>query len=440
MSGDRARHSLDAIGRLHFAVHRAMRDLDYPGFACQLHVWLGGPADPGRLRRGLDNLVRRYPLLAARLVYEPGRRGDIYWEPRLGATCPLEVTRIGGEDAGAVHALAAALLERPFDLIEGEPLRVHLVQRGAAGDVLILYYDHTLIGDSQAAVRLVGEMDALADVAPESVRPAPPEPDEIEPYVTSHGKWGRWVGTVRMLRLYGKLRPALMLADDACREPAHDTCRILVGSLDERQTRALVERTRRVSGFPNVSLGLLASCFRALHRAVGSPAGRDRAVATGVGYSLRPASRSGAVFRWFGSEMILSAGLDELADRDVLTRLLVQRMRWRLRRKFDVASLHMARLGSRHVERVRRGFRRRMRDLSFSYGYFRPIEEGVRAVGGQPVERAHHLILPWTPPGLTVSAATCRGRLEVLVGTGERAVSAERARAFVQYLLEDLAD
>ena len=29
-------------GRLHYAVYRALRDLGYPGFVCQLHVWLGG--------------------------------------------------------------------------------------------------------------------------------------------------------------------------------------------------------------------------------------------------------------------------------------------------------------------------------------------------------------------------------------------------------------
>jgi hypothetical protein len=436
----RFRQSLDSIGRLHFAVHQAMRDLGYPGFACQLHVWLGGRLDPAVLGHALDNLGRRYPLLISRIRREEGRRGDIYWEPSEGARCPLTVTQLDTATEAAVHGHAATLFSTPFELLAGEPIRFHLVQRPGAGDVLIVYYDHTLIGDAHGAERLIEELDSLAATPTGEVRPVGPEPNELDPYIRKHGFWSRWFKVVRMLSAMGKLPPALNLMPDSTAEPALDRCRISVGALDEAQTRAFVDRVKRVCGFPNVSLALMASCFRALHAAAGSPQDSNRSVATGVGYSLRSEGRGGTMFRWFGTEMILAADLDQLQDRDALLRSLVQDMRSRLRQGYDLGSLQMARIGSRHVERVRRAFIRRMKELSFAYGYFRPSSEGERTLCGASVERVHHVIMPWSPPGLTVSATTCHGRLEILVATCVESVPEPTARTFLDRLIADLAD
>jgi len=131
-----------------------------------------------------------------------------------------------------------------------------------------------------------------------------------------------------------------------------------------------------------------------------------------VGYSLRPPA-PGALFRTFGSEMILAAELDELGDRDDLTRLLVTRAREQIRRGFDLGGLHLARIGGRHLALVRRGFKRRMNDMSFAFGYFKPVDEAGNGICGVGVEHGYHLIMPWSPPGLTVSANLCRGRLHV---------------------------
>jgi len=433
-----SRHALDAVGRLHYAVYEALRDLGYPGFVCQLHAWLGGRVDPELLRGALRNLGKRHPILTSRLVSEPGRRGDIHWEPRPGTTCPLEVVRLDDPEPSAVHRYAESLMARPFDLAEGEPVTFHLLRLPAGRDVLVVHYDHTLISDAQSATLLLEEIDALSGTDPADVRQAEPEPDEIDAFLQSHSRGKRWLRAIRLIAASLRPRTSIKLLADPEAKPVRDDCRIAVRALDEAQTEAFAERVRRACGFPNLSMAMLASSFRALHRTCGSPAGRRLRVATGVGYSLRPPSRDRALFRAFGSEMILTADLDELADRDALTRGLVRRMREQVRRGFDLGSLQLARVGSRHLERVRGGFKHRMRDLSFTYGYFKPVDDGGRGFCGTPIESAYHLIMPWTPPGLTVSANACRGRLHVVVTSGVESVPEAVAADFLDALLADL--
>ena len=148
-------------------------------------------------------------------------------------------------------------------------------------------------------------------------------------------------------------------------------------------------------------MALLASCFRVLNRTADPPPDHRSQVAAAVGYSIRPVTRERDPFRSFGSEMILAAGRDELEDREALTRLLVKRMR----------------------EQVRRGF-----DQHFAH---RPHP--------RVIEHAHHLIMPWSPPGLAVSANACHGRLHVAVTSGVEAVSEKMADVFADGLIEDIA-
>ncbi len=435
---DPERHSLDAVGRLHYAVHAALRDLGYPGFACQLHIWLAGRLDPAVLRRALDNLALRYPLLAARLSCEPGRLGDIYWERRAGARCPLTVVALEAGGEGSVPRYAESLMATPFDLAQGEPLALHLLQLPDGRDVLIVHYDHTLISDAHAATLLIEELNALNGVPPDAVRSAQSEPDEIGAWLKRHRLRTRWARALRVIAASARRRKSLKLLPGDAQDPAHDGCRISLRTLDEARTRAFAERVRRACGFPNLSMGFLASAFRALHVVTGSPTGRKLQLATGVGYSLRPASRDRALFRTFGSEMILKASLDELADKDELTRVLVRRMRDQIRRGFDLGSLQLAGIASRHLELVRRGFKRRMRDLSFSYGYFKAPDESGAGLCGVPIARAYHLIMPWAPPGLTVSANACHGRLHISVTSAVQAIPAPLAETFADTLLADL--
>jgi hypothetical protein len=435
-SRDPGRQSLDSVGRLHYAVFEALRDLGYPGFVCQLHVWLGGRIDADVLRHALGNLGRRYPLLTARLVCEEGRKGDIYWEPRPEAACPLSVVDVPNESTVLRHA--ESLMTRPFDLAEGEPISFHLLRLADGRDVLVVHYDHTLMGDAQAATLLLEELDALSATPAGEVRPAEPEADEIEPYLTSHRLRTRWAKAVRLIAAVIRPRPSLKLTPEGDAAPVYDACRIAVRALDEEGSETFARRVRDACGFPNPSMALLASSFRALHRTSGSPQGRRHRIAAGVGYSLRPAAPGGALFRTFGSEMILSAELDELADRDDLTRLLVKRAREQIRRGFDLGSLHLARVGGRHLPQVRRGFKRRMKDMSFSYGYFKPVDESGRGLCGVDVERGYHLIMPWSPPGLTVSGNLCRGRLHVTVTSGVETVPAPVATDFLDALVADL--
>jgi hypothetical protein len=109
-----------------------------------------------------------------------------------------------------------------------------------------------------------------------------------------------------------------------------------------------------------------------------------------------------------------------------------------MRRGFDLGSLQLARVGSRHVQRVRRGFKHRMKDMSLSYGYFKPVDASAKGLCGASIERAYHLIMPWSPPGLTVSANLCRERLHVAVTSGVEAIPEPVATAFLDELVADL--
>jgi hypothetical protein len=87
---------------------------------------------------------------------------------------------------------------------------------------------------------------------------------------------------------------------------------------------------------------------------------------------------------------------------------------------------------------VRHGFKRRLKDMSFAFGYFKPVDETGSGLCGVGIERGYHLIMPWSPPGLTVSANLCRGRLQVAVTSGVKAVTAPVASDFLDALVADL--
>jgi hypothetical protein len=66
------------------------------------------------------------------------------------------------------------------------------------------------------------------------------------------------------------------------------------------------------------------------------------------------------------------------------------------------------------------------------------VDEAGNGICGVRIERGYHLIMPWSPPGLTVSANLCRGRLHVSVTSGVETVPAPVANDFLEALVDDL--
>lgn len=118
-----------------------------------LATWLDGPVDPVALQRAVDVVVARHPALRTsvtasgeQVVSEAGR---VVVEH---VVLPADVER--------AESIAAALVERPFDLHREPLLRVSVIEVGADRFLFVLVA-HRVIADRSALAMLVADLSTV---------------------------------------------------------------------------------------------------------------------------------------------------------------------------------------------------------------------------------------------------------------------------------------
>ncbi len=130
---------------------------------------LAGPADRLALHRALDTLVARHPVLRTTFPLRDGRPVQLVRPQGRAAYQEHDARRL--DDAALAQVLTRAA-QRPFDLVSGPLLRLHLYQ-SAGGDVL-LFAMHHIITDFWSLSILARELGAAYSAYAEGREPALP--------------------------------------------------------------------------------------------------------------------------------------------------------------------------------------------------------------------------------------------------------------------------
>jgi amino acid adenylation domain-containing protein/non-ribosomal peptide synthase protein (TIGR01720 family) len=139
----------------------ALADAAHDPYRVQLRMTLKGPLDSARLKRALEALLERHPILNLTLPTEMLEKG-------LGIRRPQGVDfTLLSADESALSALILEDLHTPFDLERGPLIRVRLIQTAPDVHHLILTNHHAIL-DGWSTPIVMGDLAALyrAEVLP----------------------------------------------------------------------------------------------------------------------------------------------------------------------------------------------------------------------------------------------------------------------------------
>ena len=256
---------LNPVDRAMRCTDRVARELGYPGIATQMLVWLDGRVSPRRLRQAISRLARRYPIVAARLVEPPaGGTGQLFWQFRPGASCPLREACLLSNAPAAVLEHVGQLCSNAPNPVEADPIEFHLLHRPGGRDVLVLQYNHVVM-DNRMAVPLLRELDRYGDANDEdNAVNAHDEPGNlILHYLRQFSRQRRHAAVRAAIQLQGySLRGrAATLVPDGQPPTGPVQLRILTRTLGPTATAGVRAQAIALCGFPNLSMTVLARRF-----------------------------------------------------------------------------------------------------------------------------------------------------------------------------------
>jgi hypothetical protein len=427
---------LNSADRAMLTVDRVLRGMGSPGFETQALLWTSARIDVVALRTAIARLSLCYPVIAARVVGCAERRP--YWSFHPGALCPLEEAT-SSADPAAVLDYAGGLLSAPSDPAETDPLRFHLLHRANGQDVFVLQYNHALI-DNNASLSVLREIDRLSRSGTDN-----PEADQdgrrdrIREYLRRFPRDRRRRAASASLRLWGRsVRGGVASLSNRTAHAVSGAVRIVTRALDENATRALEARVIRTTGFPNLSMALAGSAFRAIGRLTLQPGIEGRGFVAGIGVDLGLRGRGGLTFQNLVSLVPISARPQELDDRDGLVRMLSRQLRERLAGDADLGMLQLVALLGRRpdgrwlIEHVLR------HSFSLWYAYFGSLDAICDSFCGAPVEQICYTGPAWPAIGLTLLVNKFRGRLFLQATYALKSVSEALAHRFLDLVIADL--
>lgn len=435
------RFYLNAADRLMLVGHDGMQSFGHPGFVCQTHLRLSGRIDADRLRAAVENLSKRYPIVTARLCRdEPGRP---YWrtsgEPAVLHEIPIE-QRDGPEYWG--HS--QRLLESPLDLERETPISFHLLQGSDGADTLIVRFSHVLMDGKSPewALRLIDEgfeRPSGDGSAPNHGRET--ACDELDAHLQRFDRKQRVRSALRVIRSQIGLpvTPVTMTPLDR-REWLVGPIGILVRELDEAATRGVMDRVRRICGFPNPTPAIAASTYRAIQRCTPHRTTAKTWYQADCPLNVRPPGVGEPYFRNFMSFIQLHIRQDALDDRDEATRRLNAQMRDQLRRGMDLGNLQLLSILSRFAPVLRSHIVTRMKKRPFTlgFGFLGPVAAELSRFGGQAVDNVYTFNTALSPPGVTLQVNQFAGRINLLLTYISSAVPEAKAAQLLDEIKGDL--
>jgi len=396
----------------------------------------------------IGRLALHHPVMTSRIDggVEPG------WRSSPDRSPAVRVHPLIDDTESSVLRLAESLLAEPWDLDRVDPIAFHVLHRLCGRDVLIVQWNHALM-DGKAPELLLAELNRVCETA--RAKPTS-SPTEGGPFINDtgcdvsgdfgevlrrHSNWRRFVASSRIIAAH-MVPPARSVTLEPQRKPewVFRPIRIAVRSLDAAVTAALSDRVRRTCGLLNLTPAILASVYRVMARLTPRKVTSRSIFRTDVPLNLRSPGATGPIFRNYMSFISLHAKNDELKSRDELTRLLHARMREQLARSADIGNLAMMDWMSQRPGLLHKHLLSRMQryPLTLGFGFLGPLTAGLDNVLGVPIERFYTLNMAMSPPGLTLQANLCRGRLNLAATYIEAVVPESLAAEFLDGVVEDL--
>jgi hypothetical protein len=223
--------------------------------------------------------------------------------------------------------------------------------------------------------------------------------------------------------------------------PRHVKLQIATRQLGPHETQALHARIVRLCGFPSLSMGILASAFRAIRRLAPEARNAGRNYVAGIGLDMGLRDGDSLLFQNLTSVVPIGAGPEELEDRDELVRTLSRQLRDRLGAKIDLGALRLNAVFSRRPRHIQWVVEHLLRySYSLWYAYFGSLDSVGDQFCGAEIESVFYAGPSWSPLGLSLLVNQHRGRLFFQATYDPELVPEPLAQAFLDETLADLRD
>jgi hypothetical protein len=438
------RQVLNPVDRAMRCADRIARELSYPGIATQMLAWLDDRVSAAPLQQAIWRLTRRYPILAARLV-EPttGTVAQPFWQFRPGETCRLREAFLQSDAPAAVLQHASHLGSSAPDPAMGDPIQFHLIHRPGGRDVLLLQYNHVLM-DNRMAVPLLQELNRCcnADHGEDVVAEHHEPKNTIVHHLRQFSRTRRHAAVRAAIQLQGhslRGRAATLVPDD--RSPAGSAeLQILSRTLGPAATADVRARAIALCGFPNLSMTILASAFRAVDR-FGCATSDSRDFVAAIGIPMNAANRRTLVFQNLTSVLPIGLRHQEVHDRDQAVRLLSAQLHQRLLAGIDLGALETLAIFARRFRYVDWAVWHLMQyGHSLWYGHFGNLDAAGTTLCGRRIEQLYFAGGPlWSAIGWSLLVNEFRGCLYFQVTFDRRVVPESLAASLLDFILSDLA-
>jgi hypothetical protein len=439
---DADRQALNPLDLALRCVDRSIRGMGYPGFETQMLVWLSGRVDVGRLRRSIERLSRRRPVITARLAEDNGREGaQAYWQFTHKAATLQEID-LPSESPDAVLAEAEELLSMSHDPAGVPPLRFYLLRRRDAGDVFVMQYNHALM-DQSATVVLLEEIKHLSRTTNRQDETPRYEPrNVVNRWLRRIPHRARRAAVVHGVELQGRtLRGrAALLGTGEEDKPRCVRLRIATRSAGAELSRAIRERSWRLCGLPSMSMSILACAFRAIWQLGSKDRNAGRNYIAGIGLDMNLRRSEQALLQNLLSVVPVFARPEELINRDGLIRGLCQQLRDRLADKFDLCTLRLVNAYQRKPRHIQWVVDHLLRwTYSLWYAYFGCLDGVGGEFCGAKVENVQYVGPTWSPLGISLLVNQFQQQIFFQATYDPDLVDERLAEAFLDFVLDDLA-
>jgi hypothetical protein len=435
---DDGRQMLNAMDLCVLRHSQAVHTIGGRGLTVQMQLWLDGRLDPSVLQTALMRLSRAYPVVTSRLREGP-RKGSASWQFRPGSVCELREATVSGDGKTEALNRAANILTQAEDPAEQDPVAFHLLHLPDGRDLFLVQHDHCLM-DINGTKLLLREINRLSTES--SLASVPDEEEDgIRAYLRRFPIWKRWRALGQLpahSRPYRAAEPVTL--SDATSPVQGGVPRIAVRELDEQATKAFLARTMCLCGFASPSMAILASIFRGILRHTPHPLTPRSAFMAAAGTNLRSRSTRGPIFRNLGSLLSVMCRPDEMGERDKLILFLNRQMREQLSKNIDLALLQCVWWLRHRADLMRRRARQAQHHHCADYGYLGELVGDGDQFCGVPVQRIYACSQVWSPPGLSLAPALCRGRLVLPATYTADTVPPARIEAFLDTVMADLTD
>jgi hypothetical protein len=425
---------LNAMDRAMLIVDRSLRDLGQAGWETQTLVWLQDRIDVDRLRLALQRFAQCHPAVTARLILE-GPAGRPVWEWPAAEPWDLHETALSSGEEQAVLDHAGRLMTSSPGC--NPPLRVHLLRRLGAPDVVLLHYNHVLT-DHSSVVRVLRQIDRCwhsDEAAPAVGLSRDPIVAYLQRFPATYRREAthRYAADLQLLR-HGAVR----MGRGTQVSNKTGALGLIARCLDTEITQNVQHRVQALGGMPSLSMTILGSVFRAVAKLAGLRQGRTDLFHAGIGVDLGLRGRGGPLLGNMMSMLSIVAASADLADRDELARLLSRQLRERIGSGGDLAMLRLATTCARLPRQTLWIMDAWLRyAFTLWYAYFGPIDPGERFCGCE-IEKVCSAGPCWPAIGVTLLVNQFRGRLLFQTTYVPEVVPPSRAREFLDTVIEDL--